>query len=113
MSNNTNTDSSRQGNDDGRAWLEIRKQAALQIDPQTAEVMWTHGQILDPYGCYDLSPEEYCVGRVYFARSPDSDVWVCFYDLPKATLDELWRVIKSRQHENASQLCARGWRWSV
>jgi hypothetical protein len=25
------------------------------------------------------------IGRVYFARSPDSDIWVCFYDLPDAT----------------------------
>jgi hypothetical protein len=26
-----------------KEWLEVRKQAGLQIDPATAEVMWTYG----------------------------------------------------------------------
>jgi hypothetical protein len=71
-------------------WLAIRKEAGLEIDPQTAEVYWEYGQILDPYGVYQDLPEE-CqqVGRVYFARSPDSDIWVCFYDLPDATREAL------------------------
>ena len=33
-------------------WLEIRKEAALQIDPETAEVMWTYANVADPYGVY-------------------------------------------------------------
>ena len=67
-------------------WLAIRKKVGLEIDPQTAEVYWDYGQIFDPYGVDQDLPEEYqVIGRVYFARSPDSDIWVCFYDLPDAT----------------------------
>jgi hypothetical protein len=29
-------------------WLAIRKQAGLQIDPETAEVHWQYGQVADP-----------------------------------------------------------------
>jgi len=72
-------------------WLAIRKEAGLHIDPETAEVDWTYAQTLDPYGIYPELPEEYQqVGREYFARSPGSDVWVDFGDLPKATRDALW-----------------------
>ena len=35
------------------------------------------------------------MGAHNFARSPDSDGWVSFYDLPEATCDELWRKIRS------------------
>jgi hypothetical protein len=97
MSDIVNTDSLRFDNDDVKAWLAIRKQAALRIDPRTAEVMWVYGETLDPYGVYDLLPEEQQVGRIWFARSPDSDVWVAFRDLPKTTRDELWRKIESGQ----------------
>jgi hypothetical protein len=31
-------------------WLAIRKEAGLQIDPDTAEVCWRYAQVLDPYG---------------------------------------------------------------
>jgi hypothetical protein len=73
-------------------WLAIRKEAALQIDPETAEVYWDYAQVLDPYGVEPDLPEEYsCIGRAYFARSPGSDVWVCFYDLPEATREALWQ----------------------
>jgi hypothetical protein len=71
-------------------WLAIRKGAGLLIDPETAEVMWVYGQTLDPYGVYPDLPEE-CrqVGREYFARSPGTDVWVSFDDLPDATRNAL------------------------
>ena len=72
-------------------WLAIRKEAGRNIDPETAAVFWTYAQTLDPYGIYPDLPEECrCVGREYFARSPGSDVWVAFEDLPKATVDALW-----------------------
>ena len=72
-------------------WLAIRKQAGAKIDPATAEVDWNYAQILDPYGVHPDLPEECdCVGRVYFARAPGSDVWVHFGDLPEATRDALW-----------------------
>jgi len=78
-------------------WLAIRKEAGLKIDPETAEVEWTYAQTLDPYGVDPDLPEE-CqqVERVYFARSPGSDVWVCFYDLPEATRDALWKKHRSK-----------------
>jgi hypothetical protein len=51
-------------------WLAIRKEAALEIDPETAEVLWGYAQTLDPYGVYpDLPPEHQQVGREYFARA--------------------------------------------
>jgi hypothetical protein len=70
----------------------IRKKAGLGIDPKTAELHWEWGQIGDPYGDFPEPPKEYyCVGRVYFARSPGSDgIWVEFGDLPQATVDALW-----------------------
>jgi hypothetical protein len=72
-------------------WLAIRKEAARQIDPETAEVHWWYVQTMDPYGVDPDLPEEYQqIGRGYFARSPGSDVWVSFYDLPEATVEALW-----------------------
>ena len=78
-------------------WLAIRKEEALKIDPSTAEVHWSYALISDPYGVYPKPPEEYrCVGRVYFARRPGSDVWVEFGDLPEETHDVLWERHKSK-----------------
>lgn len=80
-------------------WLAIRKEAALQIDPETAEVMWDYVQIMDPYGVDPDLPKEYqCIGRGYFARSPGNDVWVSFDDLPEGTAEALWAK-KSEWHE--------------
>ena len=70
-----------------------RTAAGRQIDPQTAEVTWWHGNI-DPYGMEaNLPSEDYCYGELYFARAPSSDVWVWFGDLPDATCEELKRRI--------------------
>jgi hypothetical protein len=67
-------------------WLAIRKEAGLKIDPKTAEVTWFYAQTMDPYGVNPDLPEElWQVGREYFARSPGSDIWVSFDDLPDAT----------------------------
>src|SRR5690349_8366735 len=71
-------------------WLAVRKDAGLKIDPETAEVFWKYGQVCDPYGLYDLTDEGDCIGRNYFARSPGSNVWVWFDDLPDAVRDRLW-----------------------
>jgi hypothetical protein len=74
-----------------KSWVATRKEAALEIDPKTADVDWCWGQILDPYGVHpDLPPECDQVGRLYFARAPGSDVWVSFYDLPEAVCARLW-----------------------
>jgi hypothetical protein len=78
-------------------WLATRKEAGLKIDPETAEVDWTYALTLDPYGVYRDLPEEYQqVGREYFARSPGSDIWVNFGDLPEATRDALWKKHKRK-----------------
>ena len=75
----------------------LRKAVGLQIDPATAEVEWTYAYTVDPYGDDPDLPEEYrCVGREYFARSPGSNVWVSFHDLPEASRDALWDRHKSK-----------------
>ena len=74
-------------------WLQVRKEAALRIDAKTAEVQWWHALTLDPYGVLPELPEEYQqVGREYFARSPESDIWVWFGDLPDETRERLWEM---------------------
>ena len=77
-------------------WRAIRKQAALQIEPATAEVLWTYGVVGDPYGVGGIPEEEQCIGRAYFARSPGSDIWVWFGDLPSATRAALWEKHESK-----------------
>jgi hypothetical protein len=80
-------------------WLAIRKEAGLKIDPETAEVDWSYALTSDPYGVCDeweLPEEFHCVGREYFARSPGSDVWVLFDDLPGDVQAKLWTKHRSR-----------------
>lgn len=78
-------------------WLAIRKEAGLKIDPETAEVCWDYAYTIDPSGVTPDLPEELQqIGREYFARSPDRDVWVSFRDLPKATRDALWAKHSSK-----------------
>jgi len=74
-----------------KEYRSIRKEAGRHIDPATAEVDWEYGQTADPYGIKPDLPEE-CqqIGRVYFARSPGSDMWVCFGDLPEAICTALY-----------------------
>jgi hypothetical protein len=66
-----------------------RREAALKIDPETAEVEWCFGQTTDPYDEHVVSPEHWQVGRTYFARSPASDVWIWFGDLPEEVAGRL------------------------
>ena len=82
-------------------WFTIRKEAGKKIDPQTAVVTWSHGYIIDPYGVHsDLSDEEKCVGRVYFARSPGSEICVCFYDLTDEIRTELWENMRNGKYND-------------
>jgi hypothetical protein len=72
--------------------MEERRAAGLLIDPSTAEINWTYALTLDPYGDgLPLHPEEEQSGREYFARAPDSDIWVWVGDLPDATQDAIWK----------------------
>ena len=77
-------------------WLAIRKDAALKIVPETAEVRWFYVNTLDPYGVYpELREDRYRqVGRDYFACAPGSDIWVWFGDLPRDVSDKLWETHK-------------------
>lgn len=87
-------------NDATETWLAARKEAALKIDPSTAELMSSHGNILDPYGIEDL-PEQYRqYSRLEFARAPDSDVWVSFYDLS----DEVCQALRSKPSGGAAPM---------
>ena len=72
-------------------WLAVRKREALLIDPETAEGIGGHGEVMDPYGVYGryLPDEWQCYGSTSFARRPGSDIWVDFNDLPEATLKRL------------------------
>jgi hypothetical protein len=76
----------------------IRKKAGLKIDPAVAEVDWEFGEVADPYGIgLDIPEEIQQIGQIYFARSPGSDLWVWFNDLPAATAAALWeRITKTR-----------------
>ena len=75
--------------------MEERRAAGLLIDPTTAEIKWWYAQTLDPYGDgLPLLPQEKQVGREYFARAPDSDIWVCVGDLPDATRDAIWKRLE-------------------
>ncbi len=77
-------------------WLAIRKEAAAQIDPDTAEVFWKHGEVADPYGVDpDLPDECMCIGRIYFARNPETDVSVAFEDLTDEVRNRLWENNKA------------------
>jgi hypothetical protein len=107
MSNETNTegaiemsniDTSTTDNDlNVEEWLQIRKDAALKIDAETAEIFWTYRLTMDPYGVLPELPEKYRqIGREYFARSPESDIWVSFYDLPDDTCNRLWEIDKHK-----------------
>ena len=80
-------------------WLAIRKEAALKIDPETAEVEWCRGVDGDPYGVYDeweLPMEFRQMGRQCWVRSPGSDIWVDFSDLPDTVRERIWAKRGSR-----------------
>src|SRR5262245_34572094 len=86
-------------------WLAARAEWAPHIMPETAEVTSIMVLTLDPYGLQPAIPEEFRqIGREYFARAPDSEVWVWFGDLPDATRDALWERI-----ENPEVIGAGGW----
>jgi hypothetical protein len=77
--------------DDLVRWLASRKEVGQMIDPATALVTFEWGQILDPYRVRDLPPEAQCIGRNYFACALGSNDWVSFHDLPKRTVEIIWK----------------------
>jgi hypothetical protein len=70
--------------------MEERRIAGLLIDPSTAEIGRWAAETLDPYNDgLPLLPQHELVGRAYFVRAPDSDIWVRIGDLPDATADAI------------------------
>jgi hypothetical protein len=66
-------------------WDAIRTAVGLQLDPQTAEAMWVYSDV----------PDGDKVAKEYFFRSPGSDEWMRFEDLPyetRATLAEIHHI---------------------
>jgi hypothetical protein len=60
----------------------------------TSQEDWHWGHTLDPYGVRNLAAEERQVQRVYFARSPGSNIWVSFDDLPSEVCNALWAKLE-------------------
>lgn len=74
----------------------VIEEAALKIDPETAEVSWCQGPYFDPYNFFNDDEEwQDLFEWTYWARSPGSEVWVEFCDLPEVTRDALqqkWNI---------------------
>ena len=85
---------------DKEQWLAVRKEAALRIDPEKAEVLWDCKRISDPYGMKPKLYEEDWFAPDHFARADGSDVWVWFGDLPAAVRDRLWARIEAGEFKN-------------
>jgi hypothetical protein len=88
--------------------LTVAREEAYRIDPEIAEMGWDYRYISDPYAVLDERPdarvipdmdeirdmdeipvEAKCLGREWFARSPKSEIWVWFGDLPGAVAEAL------------------------
>ena len=90
-------------NEETKAWLAVRKEAAKAINPATAKVTYQYGQVADAYGVYPIIRDEFdCIGKNWFARAPGSDVWVSFHDLPQSFDDELWKRLERNDPDGPS-----------
>lgn len=78
-------------------WLQSRKAEALKIDPDTAEVSWIYGDKNDPYCLCRIRADDHQhvidLGAIWFAKSPDSDVWVWNRNLPAEVFDKIGQRI--------------------
>jgi hypothetical protein len=83
---------------DAEQFLAIRREAGLKIDPATAEIDSFRTEMFDPYGIYGPSEDAGCIQHE-FARSPGSDIWVWFCDLPEATLAAIQERIERLQEQ--------------
>jgi hypothetical protein len=54
-------------------FLANRKAAGHVINVETCDIWDEYRQILDPYEVDPPPPEGYCIGRVIFVRSAESD----------------------------------------
>ena len=88
-----------------KEFIEMIREASINIDPEAAEVMEMAVQAMDPYSVFEVPDEWYCVGNEYFARSPGG-AWVWFGDLPEATAMSL--CANDRRNLRAAQ-----WRFGL
>jgi hypothetical protein len=70
----------------------LRSFAGQCIDPDTAEVRCEYNWSFDPYGVIQRECQKPMWH--YFARSPGSDIWVAWEDLPYETELSLWEKHK-------------------
>jgi hypothetical protein len=77
-------------------FIAVRKDAAMKIDPMTAEVTCSRGDPRDPYGFCGDDLESLTMKWLLFARAPESDIWVSFRDLPKDTRE----ILEQRPNES-------------
>jgi hypothetical protein len=86
-----------------KQWREVQKEA-LKIDPKTAITSVHTAYFYDPYGIHPNLPDEYKTTVKYdMARSPNSDVWVCFEDLPWKTVRALRKRDKKSSRERTEE----------
>jgi hypothetical protein len=76
---------------EGKQRLLRSLEAAQHIDPETADVKWEYTPFLDRYAEFRVSSK---MARQYFARSPGSDIWVSWGNLPEQTELSLWEKHK-------------------
>jgi hypothetical protein len=65
----------------GDGFLALKRQAALKIDPATAEMIWVYGDPFDPYGIGPEVPDEH-LHELCYVSSPGSKISVWVGDLP-------------------------------
>ena len=94
--------------DERKEWLAIRKKIGADIDPDNAVVDWTDAQVLDPYCiCPSFPTDLYQVGREYFARALNGEIWVSFDDLPRRTVSALWPRMQAGEFDEPPDWAGR------
>jgi hypothetical protein len=87
---------------DEKGWRAAQEDLGRQIDPRTAKVFWGYSYI--PYGPTPPGPDdEYSVGRLYFACTPDRRICVCFFHLPQ----QVERALRVRMADVGSDVFLR------
>jgi hypothetical protein len=68
---------------DVEAFLAERREAGKLIDPMNCELTKVWGQVLDPYGLFDVPEGCQCYGSDLFVRNLPDGKWVWDGDLPE------------------------------
>jgi hypothetical protein len=79
-----------------------RREVGRRLDPSTAQLFFSYGEVDDPYGEYDPAHDESCIGRQWFAVDPIARVAVHLSDL-----SEEMRTLLDPKRREAD---AAGWR---